>query len=130
MKLILISFLSFLSIVTKDGCKKSSAVPANCFKGRLEIKGQCMNYTIKVLEGKIDTSRMMSSWKDEGTGMVHENVFRLASVCNFPTEIQQGDEFYFRIEATPDSKGCPVCMAYYPTPSKELSIVVQKNSCP
>jgi hypothetical protein len=129
MKLIVILYLTLASALSVDGCKKSSAVPADCFKGRLEIKGQCMNYTIKVLEGSIDTSRIMNTWKDEGTGRVHENVFRLASVCNFPPEIQQGDEFYFRIESVPGAKGCAVCMAYYPTPSKELSIVVQKKSC-
>lgn len=129
MKLIVFGFVSFLAFLSKDGCRKSGGLPANCYKGRLEVKGQCMNYTIKVLEGNMDTSRMMSTWKDEGTGRVHENVFRLASVCNFPTEIQQGDEFYFRVETVPGAKGCAVCMAYYPTPSKELSIVVQQNSC-
>lgn len=129
MKLILIVYLALASGVSADGCKKPSKIAGDCFKGRLEVKGQCMNYTIKVLEGNIDPSRMMRSWKDEGTGKVHENVFRLGSVCNFPPEIQQGDEFYFRIESTPGAKGCAVCMAYYPTPDKELTIVVQKNSC-
>ena len=129
MKLIALISLGFLSILSKDGCKKPSANPADCFKGRLEIKGQCMNYTIRVLEGNIDTGHVMNSWQDEATGTVHQNVFRLASVCSFPPEIKQGDEFYFRIDPSAGGKGCAVCMAYYPTPSKELSIIVQKNSC-
>ena len=129
MKLILFLYLALASALSVDGCKKPSAIASDCFKGRLEIKGQCMNYTIKVLEGKMDTGLIMSTWTDEATGRVHKDVFRLASVCNFPPEIKQGDEFYFRVETTTGSKDCAVCMAYYPTPAKELSIVVQKNGC-
>ncbi len=129
MKLILLLSLGFASTITADGCKRASANADSCFKGRLEIKAQCMNYTIKVLDGKIDTSRVAGTWTDESTGKIHTNVFRLASICSFPPDLKEGDEFYFTIDSAPRSGDCVVCMAYYPTPPKELSIVVQKGRC-
>ena len=93
------------------------------YKGKLEIAGICMNYTIRILEGNIDSSAIDASWKDETTGKSYSNVFRLGNVCDFPATIKQGDEFYFTID-TSERKQCAVCMAYYPTPSKKVSIKV------
>jgi len=125
MKILFIISSFVLAIASKDGCKKNSQGDS-IYKGRLEIKGICMNYTIKVLEGNIDTSLIASSWTDETTGKSYSNVFKLGSPCTFPENIQQGDEFTFTIDTTAE-KGCAVCMAYYPTPQKHLSIKVQAN---
>ena len=57
--------------LTANKCKDND--PA--LKGRLEVKGMCMNYTIKLVEGKLDTSLYISEWKDETTGTIHRNVF-------------------------------------------------------
>ena len=93
-------------------------------KGKLEIAGICMNYTIKIIEGKVDSSLVAAKWTDETTGKTHENVFRLGSPCTFPASIKQGDEFYFTID-TAKQKDCMVCMAYYPTPAKTVAIKVE-----
>lgn len=122
MKILFIILSFVLATVSKDGCKKNKSVD-NTYKGRLEIKGICMNYTIKILEGNIDTSLVASSWTDETTGKSYKNVFKLGSPCTFPENIQQGDEFTFTID-TAAGKDCAVCMAYYPTPQKHLSIKV------
>ena len=82
-----------------------------------------MNYTIRVLEGNMDSSLIMDSWIDPTTSQTHTNVFRLANPCDFPAGIKQGDEFYFTLNTTKE-KNCVVCMAYYPTPSKAVSIKV------
>jgi hypothetical protein len=108
-------------------CKKPE-VDKTCHKGRLEVKGNCMNYTIKVLEGDIKPQLIQASWKDEHTGKTHENVFRLENVCEFPSTIKEGDEFYFRIENNP-SENCVTCQAFYPTPAKGLSIKVSSEPC-
>jgi hypothetical protein len=108
-------------------CKKEKGL-TGCYKGRLEIKGVCMNYTIKVLEGNMDTSLLQSSWTDPNTGSTYQNVFALGSVCNFPPDINQGDEFYFKI-GNRSEQGCAVCLAYYPTPPKHLSITVTRTPC-
>jgi hypothetical protein len=63
LKTILLILFSVLLISAKDGCKKTSTV--NCLKGQLVIKGICMNYTVKLLEGKIDSSLVEAQWKDD-----------------------------------------------------------------
>ncbi len=85
-----------------------------------------MNYTLSVIEGNIDTSLVNGSWTDESTGKSYKQAFGLANPCDFPETIKEGDEFYFVID-TAKGKNCAVCMAYYPTPSRKLSIkVVEK----
>ena len=82
-----------------------------------------MNYTIRVLEGNVDTSLIEASWTDETTKKTYTNVFRLGNPCEFPSTIKQGDEFYFKIDSS-QGKPCTVCMAYYPTPNKAVSIKI------
>ena len=104
-------------------------IKAGCYKGRLEVKGICSNYTITVLEGNLDSSKIAKSWTDENTNKRYSNVFGLDSPCSFPADIKEGDEFYFTVREERD-KDCNVCMAYYPTPPKRLSITVAKTACP
>ena len=82
-----------------------------------------MNYTVKLTEGNIDTSIITGIWTDETTKTTYSNVFALQNPCNFPENIKQGDEFYFKID-TASSKPCMVCMAYYPVPPKKLAIKI------
>ena len=116
----LIPFIFILSVPTGT-CKNKSE--NSIYKGKLEVKGMCMNYTIKLLEGKIDTSKLVAKWKNEMTGKTHNNVFALGSVCNFPSTINEGDEFSFTIDTTYVSN-CAVCLAYYPKPTKSIAIKV------
>ncbi len=78
-----------------------------------------MNYTIKILEGLIDTSIVEAKWTDEQTKKSYTNVFSLGSPCTFPATINEGDEFYFSIDSS-TVQDCIVCMAYYPKPTKHL----------
>ena len=119
-KFILTPFV-FILLVTTDKCKNKKE--NSVYKGKLEVKGMCMNYTIKLLEGSIDTSKLVAEWKDEMTGKTHNNVFALGSVCNFPPTINEGDEFSFTIDTSYISN-CAVCLAYYPKPSKSIAIKV------
>lgn len=117
---ILLSALSFL-LLSAGKCGKKTV--ARKFKGRLEIAGICLNYTVKLLEGQIDTSKIETHWTDEMTGKSYTNVFALTNPCIFPKTIKQGDEFYFKIDTTVKQQ-CITCLAYYPKPQKNLSIVV------
>lgn len=119
----LLPALALLSISTKECNKKKDVV----YKGRLEVKALCMNYTVSVVDGDIDPSLVEESWTDPSTQKTYSNAFRLGSPCNFPQSINQGDEFYFTIDTAGAGGNCAVCMAYYPTPAKKLSIrVVEK----
>jgi hypothetical protein len=116
----LLPFVFFIALTT-DKCKNKKE--DTIYKGRLEIKAICMNYTIKLLEGSLDTAQVVAEWKDEITGKTHNNVFALKSVCSFPAAIGEGDEFYFTIDPDP-VRDCAVCMAYYPKPPKSIAIKV------
>ncbi len=101
---------------------------SECYKGRLEIKGICSNYTIKLLEGKMDTARIVAAWKDETTGKAYTNVFALGSPCTFPSTIQEGEEFHFAID-TATVQNCAVCMAWYPHPQRAIKIKIFSGPC-
>ena len=79
------------------------------------------------MEGQLDTSQIVASWKDDVTGKTHSNVFALGSPCTFPAALNEGDEFYFTIDTA--KQQCAVCMAYYPKPQKALSIKVLEKPC-
>jgi hypothetical protein len=119
MKLYSVLPLVFILSVAATTCRDKKSV----YKGRLEIKGICMNYTIKVLKGDMDTSLIVAEWKDESTGKTYTNVFALGSACSFPGTINEGDEFYFKIDSSYKSN-CAVCMAYYPKPKKSIAIKI------
>lgn len=118
---ILLSALTTLLLSNSD-CNNKAAADSR-YKGKLEIAGICMNYTIRVIEGNPDTAVVEKNWTDEVTKKSYTNVFRLGNPCDFPPTIKQGDEFYFTIDTT-KGKDCIVCMAYYPTPSKAVSIKI------
>jgi hypothetical protein len=103
-------------------------LPAQCYKGRLEIMGICGNYTIKLLEGNIDSNLIQKSWVNPVSGMTHTNVFALENTCDFPRTLKEGDEFYFQIRSN-EGNNCSTCLATYPKPDKKLSIQIQTGSC-
>ena len=122
MKLFFIfSALATLLLSNSDCSKKK--ITTTKYKGKLEVAGICMNYTISVLEGDIDDAAVVDNWTDETTNNSYDNAFRLGNPCDFPATIKQGDEFYFTVDTT-KGKDCAVCMAYYPTPPKAISIKI------
>lgn len=125
-KSIFIAAICLAAINSKEGCNNKTAT--QCYKAKLQIKGICSNYTIKVLDDNIDKNLVESSWTDESTGKTYTNVFGLGSPCTFPADIKEGDEFYFTVDNNPQ-ENCNVCMAYYPTPQKKLAIKVSKEPC-
>jgi hypothetical protein len=128
--LLIVSFISL--ILSKENCKnktRNSRVTApGCYKGKLEVKGGCMNYTISITSQNFDTAMVVTNWKDESTGKNYKNVFALNSRCTFPNTINEGDEFYFVIDST-GVQNCMVCMMYYPVPAKKLSIKIIEGPC-
>jgi len=123
---------SLILVGAKENCKnkkeKSTSNTMGCYKGRLEVKGGCMNYTITITSPNFDTSLVMPGWTDENTGKTYRNVFALKSRCTFPDNINAGDEFYFMIDST-SVQNCAICLMYYPVPPKKLSIKVIPGPC-
>ena len=115
-----------LTAFSQQRCNKEKPA-GTCYKGRLEVKGICSNYTIRVLEGNIDPSKVEASWTDPNTGKTYRNVFALGSPCSFPASLKEGDEFYFTLQSP--VQNCAVCEAYYPKPAKALAIAVLDKPC-
>jgi len=122
MKLFIALSVVSIFLTSESDCSKKTSNQVK-YKGRLEITGICMNYTIKLIKGKIDSSKIAANWTDDATGKSYTNVFALRNPCNFPAYIKQGDEFYFYMD-TSAKKDCITCMAYYPTPPKKIPIIV------
>lgn len=121
-----VTILLALVLLSGTQCANKN-LASSCYKGRLEVKGMCSNYTIKLLAGNLAAERIEGSWKDEVTGKTHTNVFALENPCSFPASVNEGDEFYFTL--TEEKQQCAVCMAYYPKPQKSLSIKVLDKAC-
>ena len=116
----LVTFFIFLNI----SCNKSNNTSVACFKGKLVLKGLCMNYVIQITEGDVDKALYESSWQNPSTNTTYQNVFGIERVCTFPSTIKEGDEFYFSIPKRPIVQTCAQCMAYSPTPNKKINIEI------
>jgi hypothetical protein len=110
--------------VKNDNIAADSTAAMPNYKAKLEIKAICMNYTLRLTQGSLDTSQVAAAWTDETTGKSYKNVFALGNPCTFPPGIELGQEFSFVIDTTREQKQCAVCLAYYPTPPKKLFIKV------
>ena len=128
MKLLLLSFSFILLNVSAKNCKHAKVISSTCFKGKLELKGACRNFVISMQSKNFDTSLVNASWKSSATSKTYKNVFGLSSRCSFPDSIKEGDEFYFLIDNAV-VQNCMVCMIYYPTPPRKLSIRVLNAPC-
>ena len=119
----LFAFIILLNI----SCNKSNDTSVACFKGKLVLKGICMNYVIQITEGDVDKSLFESVWQNPLSNTTYQNVFGLASICNFPSTMNEGDEFYFTIPKNPIPQSCAQCKAYSPIPNKKISIEICSN---
>lgn len=121
----LIGLVFLLPVLLLAACqaKRKTTAGEIRYEGQLAEKGICKNYTLVVLSGNIDTGRVEAEWTNPASGKTHRRAFRLENPCQFPDSLKEGDRFYFTIAPAPAPE-CMVCMAYYPTPAKSLSILV------
>lgn len=125
MKLLIFAITAMAIAAAPPTCNKQKRSGA-CFKGRLEDRGICGNFTITVLEG--DLPGVDATWTNEQTGKTYTQVFRPANPCGIPDNLKPGDSFYFTLDSAGTSN-CNRCMAYYPAPGSSISIRVQEGSC-
>ncbi len=113
-----------LFILLGLACKKNNISSISCLKGKLVAKGICMNYFIELVDGNIDPSLIEKTWINPMTKTEYKNVFALGSICTFPPNIAEGQEFYFSILDQPVASSCTQCQAYSPVPDKKLFIAI------
>ena len=118
-------FIYLFALLFLLSCSKNNSDTEleSSYKGKLVVKGICMNYVIQVLDSDFDSSLIELNWINEFSDISYTNVFALGSVCDFPEDIDEGDEFNFIIDNFKNNN-CAVCLAYSPTPNKYLSITV------
>ncbi len=117
-----------LCLLSALSCEKNEQLASPCLKGKLVLKGICMNYVIELVEGNIDPSLVEKLWVNPMTKTEYKNVFALGSICTFPETIAEGQEFYFSILDKPDTSVCVQCKAYSPVPDKMLHISICKTN--
>lgn len=128
-----ILFIIFIVIAftscDKQGDVQQVVTDSTCFKGKLVLFGLCGNAVVQVLDDRMNPSFYEKTWKDESTGIVYENVMGNANFCNFPGELKEGQEFYFRIDPpTSLPTDCVNCKALSPTPQTRQYIQICGSS--
>jgi hypothetical protein len=109
-------------------CNNKMASADGVLKGKLVIKELCAHYVVQVTSGKLDTSIVTNGWKDDKRNKIYDNVFTVANRCGFgDAQLNEGDEFEFRIDKNPPPEDCIVCMAFYPTPEKRNAVRIIKK---
>ena len=103
-------------------CEKQGEV--RCYKAKLLLRGICGNAVVQILDTTLDRNLYEASWKHAFTGVVYENVAGSLDPCTFPGDLKEGQEFSFTIGPSDQTSGCAVCMAYNPTPTKKLNLIV------
>ena len=76
----MIKYLVGFFILLNISCNKSNNTSVACFKGKLVLKGLCMNYVIQIIEGDVDKALYESSWQNPSTKTTYQNVFGLGSI--------------------------------------------------
>jgi hypothetical protein len=83
---------------------------------------------VQVVDGPVDTSRVVNGWKDEKRKTTFDKVFTVANRCDFPgMDLNEGDEFEFMFDDNPAAQNCMVCMVYYPVPPTTNAIKIMRS---
>jgi hypothetical protein len=101
-------------------CRRTSIIPHpptndSTLTGKLIVNGPCANYVIQVLSGKVDSSRILTTWQLKDT--TYHNVFTVSNYCNFGDYgLVKGDVFTFRMNDTTIVNNCYQCAIYVAVP--------------
>ena len=124
MNRIFLALIAITVICSSYECNKSKS---GKLKGKLVIKELCSHYVVQVIDGTVDSSRVVNNWKDEKRQVSFDKVFSVANRCDFPSSLKEGYEFEFTFDPNPAPQNCAVCMAYYPIPDKTNSIKIRQG---
>jgi hypothetical protein len=87
------------------------------------VRITCASTTIEILDAS--HYDLGVSWTMEGTANTYEHVAVVANKCEFPSNLKEGDTFYFQVINESDaSNDCAVCMMYDFPPSKSIFLKV------
>jgi len=121
--LILISIALFsCSKLPASGSGNNNSNTTEKIKAKV-VRITCASTTIEILDAA--HYNLGVSWTMEGTSNTYEHVAVVANKCEFPSNLKEGDTFYFQVINESDaSNNCAVCMMYDFPPSKSLFLKV------
>jgi hypothetical protein len=118
-------FLTLIAIAVLCSSYECNKSKSGKLKGKLVIKELCSHYVVQIIDGNVDSSKVVNNWKDEKRQVIFDKVFAVANRCDFPSRLNEGDEFEFTFDPNPAPQNCAVCMAYYPIPDKTNAVKIQ-----
>jgi hypothetical protein len=134
MKNIITSTVWLLIIVsTGFHCKQNNSATSPsmalaALTGRLVIFDACGQSAIQVLGGPIDSSRLMTSWKNPDNDSIYHNIFRVGVIRNACSlsfyGLAKGDTLQFALDPSPQSFLCNTCADSNPVSAPPLTNAV------
>lgn len=83
----------------------------------------CATTVIEILDANY--YNLGETWNVNGTSTTHEHAVVVQNKCEFPTNLTEGSEFYFKqITEAEANNNCVVCMMYDYPPSKNIFLKV------
>lgn len=87
------------------------------------IRITCATTVIQILDQTF--YNLGETWTMEGTANTYEHAALVSNKCEFPDNLSEGDEFYFKVINESDAHNdCAVCMMYDYPPSKGIFLKV------
>lgn len=125
--LLLLAFTGFQCKRNNNDASLSPALPA--LTGRLVIFDACGRSAIQVLGGPIDSSRLMTSWKNPDNDSIYHNIFQVGgirdNVCSLSFYgLSKGDTLQFALDPNPQSFVCNMCADSNPVSAPPVSNAV------
>jgi hypothetical protein len=110
--LLLLAFTGFQCKQNNNDAPQSMTLPT--LTGRLVIFDACGRSAIQVLSGPIDSSRLMTSWKNPDNDSIYHNIFQVGAirdhVCSLSFYgLSKGDTLQFALDPNPQNITCNMC---------------------
>lgn len=100
------------------------------FTGKIALEGICGRTVVAITSGnlaQLPANTYAASWQDPTTGIVYQDVFLIANICQLQPALKQDDIITFRVHPQPTTD-CIACLAYSPAPSEHLPIEIISHS--
>jgi hypothetical protein len=100
------------------------------FTGKIALEGICGRTVVTITSGnlaQLPANTYAASWQDPTTGIVYQDVFLIANICQLQPVLKKDDIITFRVHPQPDTT-CITCLAYSPAPTQQLPIEIFSHS--
>lgn len=113
-----------LSACTQVPIGNGNNIPSNGQRIKAKvIRITCATTVVQILDSNF--YNLGETWTVNGTSTRYEHVAVVSNKCEFPANLTEGNEFYFKqINEADANNDCAVCMMYDFPPSKGIFLKV------